>query len=309
MGGPAGPVVQARDLAKHYGPVKALGPLTVDVPAGAVGLLGPNGAGKSTFIKTLLGLIPATSGQARVLGLEVGVRAQDVRQRVGYMPEMDAQIINMSGFQYVAYAGELAGLPRRDAIQRAHEVLNFVGLDEERYRPIETYSTGMRQRAKLAQAIVHDPKLLFLDEPTNGLDPKGRDEMLDLVRSLAHRHGISVILSSHLLPDVEYVCDRVVVLNRGRVAAQGPIEDLKRRDLTRYEVRIKGTPEVFEQLLVRAGCAVQPDEDGSLHVTLPSGRDATLVLQAAEKARVQVRHLVPTRSTLEDVFLQTVGGR
>lgn len=308
MAGPNGAVVQARGLIKDYGSFHALGPVDLDVPAGAIGLLGPNGAGKTTFIKTLLGLIPASRGEATVLGLRVGHQYQDIRQRTGYMPELDAQILNMSGFKYVAYAGELAGLPRRDAVQRAHEILNYVGLGEERYRGIETYSTGMRQRAKLAQAIVHDPRLVFLDEPTNGLDPKGRQEMLDLVRDLAYKRNISVILSSHLLPDVEYVCQYVTVLNKGKVAAAGPIEELKKRDLTRYEVRIKGNVAPFVAALKRAGCTAAVEDGGEIHVQLPSGKTSKVVIQAATQSQVQLRHLIPERSTLEDVFLETVGG-
>jgi len=303
----AGPIVQTQDLVKRYGSFPALGPLSVQIPAGAVGLLGPNGAGKSTLIKTLLGLVPPTQGSARVLGLDIVSQSQDIRQRVGYMPEMDAQIINMSGLQYVAYAGELGGLPRSDAMQRAHEILNYVGLEEERYRPIETYSTGMRQRAKLAQAIVHDPKLVLLDEPTNGLDPKGREEMLDLIRDLAYKNNVSVILSSHLLPDVEYVCQNVVVLNKGQVAASGSIEQLKQRDLASYVVRVKDDPERLVDALRRSGCTVEADEDGTLSVRLAAGKDAQVILQAAAQARVQLRHFTPTRSTLEDVFLKTVG--
>lgn len=306
MAGPPPAVITTNGLRKDYGPIRALGPLTVQIPPGAVGLLGPNGAGKTTFIKTLLGLIPPTAGTALVMGLTVGPQSQDIRQRVGYMPELDAQIINMSGFQYVAYAGELAGLPRRDAIQRAHEILNFVGLDEERYRPIETYSTGMRQRAKLAQAIVHDPKLIFLDEPTNGLDPKGRDEMLDLIRDLVYKRGISAVLSSHLLPDVEYVCQNVVVLNKGQVAAAGGIEALKERDLTRYEVRVKGPHDAYVQALTRAGCKVQAEENGVLQVVLPPRKDAQVLVETAAAARVQLRHFTPNRSTLEDVFFETL---
>lgn len=303
----AAPVVQARGLTKSYGDFRALGPIDLQVPAGAVGLLGPNGAGKTTLIKTLLGLIPATEGEATVLGLRIGTRSLDIRQRVGYMPELDAQIINMSGFQYVAYAGELAGLPRRDSIQRAHEILNYVGLGEERYRPVETYSTGMRQRAKLAQAIVHDPKLVFLDEPTNGLDPKGREEVLNLIRDLAEKRDISVILSSHLLPDVEFVCRYVTVLNKGKVAAAGPIEALKQRDLSTYEVRVRGDARAFTQLLVKNGCEVETKEGGDLVVSLPPKRDAHTIVQAANAAGVPLRHLVPARNTLEDVFLETVG--
>lgn len=299
-------VVEARDLVKHYKGFAALGPISLDIPTGAVGLLGPNGAGKTTLIKTLLGLIPITQGTARVLGLAVGQRNLDIRQRVGYMPERDAQIINLTGFQYVALAGELAGLPRRDAIQRSHEILNYVGLGEERYRPVETYSTGMRQRAKLAQAIVHDPKLVFLDEPTNGLDPKGRTEMLDLIRDIAYKRDISVILSSHLLPDVEYVCRDVVVLKQGKVAGQGNIEALKRPDLTRYTVRVKGEREPFLRALTRHGVDASADEHGLIRLALTKGKTAELVLQAAADAKVQLRHLQPERNTLEDVFLETV---
>jgi ABC-2 type transport system ATP-binding protein len=304
-----GPVVEARELVKDYGKLRALGPIDLSVPRGAVGLLGPNGAGKTTFLKTLLGLIPPSRGSGKVLGLDVRRRGMDIRQRVGYMPERDAQIINMTGFQYVAFAGELAGLPRRDAIQRSHEILNYVGLGEERYRPVETYSTGMRQRAKLAQAIVHDPRLVFLDEPTNGLDPRGRTEMLDLIRDLAYKRDISVILSSHLLPDVEYVCRDVVVLKAGNVVSQGNIEALKKRDLTRYEIRIKGDVATYGRQLTRLSIEWTAQEGGLIECALPKGRDASALVKAAVDAKVQLRHLVPQRSTLEDVFLESVEAR
>ena len=296
---------------KRYGKLQALGPIDVNIPAGAIGLLGPNGAGKTTFIKTLLGLIAPTEGRASVLGIPVGGRRNlDIRQRVGYMPERDAQIINLSGFQYVTFCGEMAGLPRRDAVQRAHEILNYVGLGEERYRLVETYSTGMRQRTKLAQAIVHDPKLVFLDEPTNGLDPRGRTEMLDLIRDLTYKRDISVILSSHLLPDVEYVCRDVVVLKAGKVVSQGNIEALKQRDLTQYEVRVKGDTARFAQILrSRYGLEVELDDSGALGIQLPEGKTTSAILHAATEAGVQLRHLQPMRNTLEDVFLETVEAR
>ena len=199
-----------------YGRNRALRDVTSSFAAGAVGLLGPNGAGKSTMIKALLGFIVPERGRLRVLGLDVAESPLEIRARVGYMPESDAHIPGMNAVSFVAYCGELAGLPRVDAMQRAHEVLFYVGLGEARYRNVETYSTGMKQRIKLAQALVHDPDLLFLDEPTNGMDPKGRDEMLELVRDLAHNKGVNLILSSHLLPDVEYTCDHVVVMDKGR---------------------------------------------------------------------------------------------
>ncbi len=214
----------------RYGTQWALSDVSAVFPAGAVGLLGPNGAGKSTMLKALLGLIKPDSGRIRVLDLDVAAAPLDIRARVGYMPENDAQIPGMTAVSFVAYCGELSGLPAADAMQRAHEVLYYVGLGEARYRNVETYSTGMKQRIKLAQALVHDPDLLLLDEPTNGMDPKGREEMLALVRDIAHNRHISLILSSHVMPDVESVCDAVVVMNRGQVVMQGPIASLKKPD-------------------------------------------------------------------------------
>src|SRR5512137_3220474 len=211
----AAPVIVLDRVSVAYGRQAALNDVTAAFPPGAVGLLGPNGAGKSTMLKTLLGFITPASGSMKVLGLDVATSPAEIRARLGYMPEIDAHIPGMNAVSFVAYCGQLAGLPAVDAIQRAHEVLYYVGLGEARYRNLETYSTGMKQRIKLAQALVHDPDLLFLDEPTNGMDPKGRDEMLELVRDLAHEKHVNLILSSHLLPDVEYCCDRVVVLDKG----------------------------------------------------------------------------------------------
>ena len=191
------------------------------------------------MLKSLLGFIVPERGRLRVLGLDVAESPLDIRARVGYMPESDSHIPGMNAVSFVAYCGELAGLPRVDAMQRAHEVLFYVGLGEARYRNVETYSTGMKQRIKLAQALVHDPDLLFLDEPTNGMDPKGRDEMLELIRDLAHNKGVNLILSSHLLPDVEFTCDHVVVMDKGAIAAAGPIDALKQPRGRVYELRVK----------------------------------------------------------------------
>src|SRR5580765_3766235 len=221
------PVVSLDNVVVEYGRNRALNGVTATFSRGAIGLLGPNGAGKSTMIKALLGFIPPLSGTMRVLGLDVATSPVEIRARIGYMPENDGHIPGLTAVQFVAYCGELAGLKPVDAMQRAHEVLYYVGLGEARYRKIETYSTGMKQRIKLAQALVHDPDLLFLDEPTNGMDPKGRDEMLELIRDLGHKKNVNLILSSHLLPDVEFTCDHVVVMDKGRIATQGPINELK----------------------------------------------------------------------------------
>src|SRR5437762_10471620 len=249
------PVVTLENVSVAYGRNRALRDVTSSFAAGAVGLLGPNGAGKSTMIKSLLGFIVPEGGRMRVLGYDVAESPLEIRARIGYMPESDAHIPGMNAVSFVAYCGELAGLPRADAMQRAHEMLFYVGLGEARYRNIETYSTGMKQRIKLAQALVHDPDLLFLDEPTNGMDPKGRDEMLELVHDLAHNKNINLILSSHLLPDVEHVCDDVVVMDKGRIAAAGPIEALKQPRGRMYELRVKtpGDMDAFFDRLTAAG--------------------------------------------------------
>src|SRR6516162_6520585 len=212
---------QLESVTKTYGAVTALSNLSVSVPEGAVGLLGPNGSGKTTLIRTVLGLITIDKGSGQILGKDFRRCQLDIRREVGFAPEDECLFPRVVGVEFVAYAGELVGMRSKDALQRAHEVLDYVGLGEARYRRVETYSTGMKQRLKLAAAIVHDPKLLIVDEPTNGMDPAGRQEILDLARDLAHNKAMSLLFSSHLLPDVEAVCDQVVVLGGGRLLAQG----------------------------------------------------------------------------------------
>jgi ABC-2 type transport system ATP-binding protein len=306
------PVVTLDEVTVSYGQQPALQEVTASFAAGAVGLLGPNGAGKSTMIKALLGLIVPERGRLRVLGLDVAASPLEIRSRIGYMPENEAHIPGMNAVSFVAYCGELSGLPRADAMQRAHEVLFYVGLDEARYRNLETYSTGMKQRIKLAQALVHDPDLLFLDEPTNGMDPKGRDEMLDLVCDLVRDKGVNLILSSHLLPDVEHTCDHVIVMDKGRVAAQGPIDALKQARGRVYELRVKTsansmTAEAFLEQLRAAGLECHATDDDVMRVFVPGDGGARQLFVLAAAARVQVRHLRPSVPTLEDVFARAVG--
>src|SRR6056300_514200 len=219
-------VIQTEGLTKKFGSQSALDKVTVKVPPGPIGLLGPNGAGKSTFMKCLLQLMPTSSGKAFLLGKEVGKVGREIRTRVGYTPEQDCHIPGMLGCEYVAYCAQLTGLPYQAARQRSHEMLDFVGMGQERYRKIDTYSTGMRQRLKLAQAIVHDPEIVFLDEPTNGLDPKGREQILELIQSLWTEHGISVVLSSHLLHDVQRICDQIIIVALGKVLVHDTIANL-----------------------------------------------------------------------------------
>jgi ABC-2 type transport system ATP-binding protein len=303
----ASAVVTLESVSVAYGDRSALREVSAAFAPGATGLLGPNGAGKSTLLKSLLGFLAPTSGRMQVLGLDVSREALEIRRRIGYMPETDAHIPGMNAVAFVAYCGQLAGLPASDAMQRAHEVLYYVGLGEARYRNVETYSTGMKQRIKLAQALVHDPDLLFLDEPTNGMDPKGRDEMLDLVRDLAHVKQINLILSSHLLPDVEFTCDRVVVLDKGAVVAEGPIDTLKGARRQVFELRIKGDRAAFAAALGAAGFECHDADDDLMRVFVPDGQGAQALFALAARENAQVRHLRPSVPTLEDVFAHAVG--
>jgi ABC-2 type transport system ATP-binding protein len=295
-----------------YGKNAALRDVSASFPKGAVGLLGPNGAGKSTMLKSLLGFIEPKTGRLEVLGLNVAEKPLEVRARLGYMPESDGHIPGMNAVTFVAYCGQLAGLPRADAMQRAHEVLYYVGLGEARYRMVEEYSTGMKQRIKLAQALVHDPDLLFLDEPTNGMDPKGREEMLELIRDLAHNKGVDLILSSHLLPDVEYTCDHVVVLDKGAIATSGSLDQLKGPAGRVFEVRVKGDLPPFVAALTGAGMECHETDEDVMRVFVPGaiggrGDDQRRICEIARASGAQVRHLRTSLPTLEDVFARAIG--
>jgi ABC-2 type transport system ATP-binding protein len=303
----ADPVVHLDGVSVIYGKNRALRGVSARFAPGAVGLLGPNGAGKSTMLKSLLGFIKPAEGRMTVLGLNVAESPLEIRSRIGYMPESDAHIPGMNAVSFVAYCGQLAGLPPDDAMQRAHEVLYYVGLGEARYRNVETYSTGMKQRIKLAQALVHDPDLLFLDEPTNGMDPKGREEMLELIRDLGHNKNVNLILSSHLLPDVEYTCDHVIVMDKGQVVAQGPIEELKGPSGLVFELRIKGDLPSFIDVLAADGLECHGTDEDIMRVFVPAGRDQRAIFTLAAAHGVQVRHLRPSIPTLEDVFAKAVG--
>jgi ABC-2 type transport system ATP-binding protein len=244
------------------------------------------------------------TGSGKVLGLDLS-RRQDIRQAVGFVPEDECLFPGVVGIEFVAFAGELCGMTRSDALQRAHEVLNYIGLGEARYRRVESYSSGMKQRLKLGSAIVHDPQLLIVDEPTNGMDPAGRKDILELSWDLAHNKGMSLLFSSHLLPDVEYVCDHVLVLGRGRLLAQGDIQKMKELHERSYEVRVKKDAEQYAGRLRAAGCGVEAHND-HLVVRLTNGQTPQLLWQAAAAQGDQVRHLRPQRSTLEEVFLKAL---
>lgn len=294
-------------VKKSYGKVQALRDLSVSMPEGAIGLLGPNGAGKTTMIRTLLGLITINAGEGEVLGMNIRSRRLDVRQSVGFVPEDECLFPGVEGVEFVSYAGELCGMKPSSAMQRAHEVLDYVGLGEARYRKVESYSTGMKQRLKIASAIVHDPKMLILDEPTNGMDPAGRVEILELSRDLAHRKGMSLLFSSHLLPDVEAVCDHIMVLGGGKLLASGRIEELKKTAGRQFEVRVKSEPDRFAERLAAAGLGVQ-SKDELLLVDFPDGRETSILWEIARASGDQIRLLRPRQSSLEEVFLDAVQG-
>lgn len=296
-------------LTVKYGQFTALNGLTVDIPEGCVGLLGPNGAGKTTFLKTILGFVKPASGSGQVLGFDIATEGKNIRQKIGLMPEQDCYIPGMSAVMFVAYAGQLAGMPTEQALRRAHEVLEYCGLGEARYRNVETYSTGMKQRVKFAQALVHGPKLLLLDEPTNGLDPRGREEMLDLVRTVSHGKGLNVIVSSHLLPDIERTCDDVIVLMGGALRTQGKIKDLKRISGFPVDVELKENSARFAQILAERGAFAEAGQSGRYRIQKDGKLEDVVkfVLNCAFDADVQVRGIAEAQRTLEEIFLEAVG--
>lgn len=304
--------VRVQSVEKSFGPVRALRGLSLEIPEGAVGLLGPNGAGKSTLLKILLGLLPADSGTVEVLGRDVATDPREVRRSVGYMPEVDAYLPGLTGAEAVRFAGVMCGLPVGEASRRASEILYYVGLGEARYRRVELYSTGMRQRLRLAQAIVHDPALVFLDEPTNGLDPKGREEILSLLLDLSQKHRKHLVLCSHLLPDVEAVCRHVVMLREGSVALEGAIEDVRRLERGTFRVRVLGPRAAFADA-VRAGGATVLSDDGEALLVRVDAADGTVgdarsLFRAAAAAQCVVRELSTSEQNLEGAFLRAVDG-
>jgi ABC-2 type transport system ATP-binding protein len=301
-------LVELTKLAKRYGPVIALDTLDAAIDGKIIGLLGPNGAGKSTLLKCLLGLIPF-DGDAKVLGLSAATHGAEIRDRVGYMPEHEAFLAGMSAVELCTYAGELSGLPRTEAMQRAHAALYYAGLEEKRYQAIESYSTGMKQRVKLAQALVHDPEILFLDEPTNGLDPRSRDDMLDLVAELPARRGCAIILSTHLLPDVERVCDHAVIMHHGRLRFSGTIDELRgaRGADSELTVEVKADAAKIAEALGTAGAVCKVTSPVALSVDLPTNATTELVFRSAKAVGVQVRGIAVRRESIEAAFLRVIG--
>ena len=295
-------VITARNLRKMYGPHLALDDVNLEIPPGAVGILGPNGAGKSTLFKCLLGLITTTSGDGTVLGYDIRTEGDKIRSRIGYMPEYDALDPDLSAVDQVRYAGELLGMNPAHATRRAHEVLEYVGLKDQRYRKIETYSTGMKQAAKLACALVHDPDVLICDEPTNGLDQRAREFMLQTLRRTVSEGNRSVLMSSHVMDDVQEVCDRIVMIHNGKIVVQRRIEDLARQIEREIEISVWGGASRMQHELESRGFVVRR-LGRVLRVDRTDDNTTRNILEAAVSSDVQVRQMQEYEPDLEDIFL------
>jgi len=301
------PVIELDGLEVRFGDRAILKALKASLTGRSIGLLGPNGAGKSTLLNTLLGFHAPASGTARVLGRDIRTHAREVRGLIGYMPENDSFIAGMSGVRFVRLMAELAGLPREDALERAHEAFFYVGLGEVRYRALGTYSLGMKQAAKLAQAIAHGPKLLFLDEPTNGLDPPARTRMIQLIQEIRDRGDLRLIVSSHLLRDVEECCDQVLILKDGNIAAFCNLEEERRSNRRFLELETRGENNgCFLEALERLGCQTAAGAQGRLKLVLPEGLEVRRLYEVAAAQIVQIRRLNHKRDSLEDIFLKAM---
>lgn len=296
-----GYIINTQDLTKSYGAHVAIEKINLRIKPGATALLGPNGAGKSTLLKSLLGLIGITSGGGTVLGHDIRSGGDAIRARIGYMPEYDCLDNRLEAVHQVAYAGELLGMNPTVAMQRAHQVLEYVGLRDQRYRTVGSFSTGMKQATKLACALIHDPELLIIDEPTNGLDPQVREFMLNTLDQIVKEGGRSIIMSSHLMDDVERLCDRIVMIHRGSVIAQGRIEDLKAID-PEVEVHAWGGASRLHAALEESGHQVRRT-GRVLRVLKQDEETYRVILAAAAATGVQVRRMQDHEASLEDLFI------
>ncbi len=302
------PVIELDNLSVRFGRVEALRNLSGSFSGRAIGLLGPNGAGKTTLIHTLLGFYQPSTGTGRVFGNDVRRQDRAARSLIGYMPERDAFIAGMTAVRFLRLMAELSGLPPSQALERSHEALYYVGLGEARYRPLESYSLGMKQLAKLAQALVHGPRLLFLDEPTNGLDPPHRERMIRLIQEIRDTGEVHVILSSHLLRDVEECCEEVLILKDGEIAQFCNLEEERKANLKFLELEIRGDSEGYTDSIHRLGCEVAVHSKRRIKVVLPPDLEIRELYRLASEQGVQIRHLDYKRDSLQDIFLKAMDG-
>jgi ABC-2 type transport system ATP-binding protein len=301
------PVIELENLSVRFGSLEAIKSLHGTFTGRSIGLLGPNGAGKTTLIHTLLGFYPPATGIARIFGKDVVHEAKQIRSLIGYMPENESFIAGMTAVRFVAMMAEVTGIPATAALERAHEALFYVGLGEARYRKVETFSQGMKQLVKLAQAIVHGPVLLFLDEPTNGLDPPARERMLRLIREITSAEDIHLILSSHLLRDVDECCEEVIILKQGEMAVYCNLEEERSANKKFVELETRGESTPFIALVENLGCEWAQSGSRRFKMVLPEGLSISQLFNAAAEADVQLRKLTYKRDSLEDIFLKAMG--
>ena len=299
-------VIQLDGLTVRLGKREILHELRGTLRGGTIGLLGPNGTGKSTLIQTLLGFIPPTSGSATIFGRDIRKEARGLRSMIGYMPENDSYVAEMTAVAFVRMMGELSGLPSEAALERAHEVLFYVGLGEARYRPLGTYSLGMKQLAKLAQAIVHGPRLVILDEPTNGLDPPARGRMIRLIKEMRDTGKMHLVVCSHLLRDVEETCEEVLILKAGRIVHYSNLEEERKANKRFVELETLGDDAGFAEALATMGCECVPAGPGRLKMVVPVEFQMREIYVLAAERDLQLRRLNYRRDTLEDIFLKAM---
>ena len=293
-------------MTKRYRDLCALANVSLRVEPGITGLLGPNGSGKSTLIKSLLGLVQSYEGSGTVLGHEWPRQVRQIRDIVGYLPEDDCYIAGLTGIESVAFMANLSGLPRTEGLRRAHEIADFCDIGEERYRPVESYSTGMRQKLKFAQTLVHDPPFLILDEPTTGLDPDQREAMLQRIHTLSREHGKSILLSTHILPDVRSVCDRVIILVRGTVRVTDSLANLSRPAEPTLLVVTYGDSEAFVREVSAQGHVIQMETDGSLRIKGVHPEQIPSIWKIASSTGTSIRRLAPAQNSLDKIFFDAV---
>lgn len=300
-------LIKVQNIVKDYRRMRALNDVSFEIQPGITGLLGPNGAGKSTLIKVLMGLVRVSSGTGTILGNRLGRQGRLIRSKIGYMPEDDCYIPGLKGVEAVQFSACLAGIPTTEALRRAHEILDFCGMKQERYRDIETFSTGMRQKIKFAASIVHDPELLIFDEPTAGLDPEERENLLNRIQILANDAGKSVLISTHILPDVQAICDHALILAAGQVRLSESLEVLNRPTSPTLTIKLVGDAQAFIEDLQKSGLQVQQEHDfNHLRVSGDTDNLSQLVWKTAQQNGISIHALRPAKNSLEEIFISAV---
>ena len=300
-------LIKVQNIVKDYRRMRALNDVSFEIQPGITGLLGPNGAGQSTLIKVLMGLVRVSSGTGTILGNRLGRHGRLIRSKIGYMPEDDCYIPGLKGVEAVQFSACLAGIPTTEALRRAHEILDFCGMKQERYRDIETFSTGMRQKIKFAASIVHDPELLIFDEPTAGLDPEERENLLNRIQILANDAGKSVLISTHILPDVQAICDHALILAAGQVRLSESLEVLNRPTSPTISIKLVGDAQSFIEDLQKSGLQVHQEHDfNHLRVSGDTDNLSQLVWKTAQQNGISIHALRPAKNSLEEIFISAV---